>query len=160
MLRYPFIGLFLVLIFSSVSDASNFTGRVVDVSDGDSIKVRFVGKIQKVQLAGIDCPERRQPFGKEATEFTSDRALGKEVTVEVIRIGPNGLTLGEVSLPDGENLNRALIKAGLAWKKKNQSTDDGFEKLEEEARTAGVGLWSEKDPVPPWEYRKQRKASR
>jgi micrococcal nuclease len=151
--------LLTVSFFLPWAYASNFQATVVEVSDGDSLQVRFVGKVQKVQLAGIDCPERDQPFGQEAAEFTSELVLGKEVTVEVLRINSNGSTFGDVILSDGQSLNRELVRAGLAWWKEARSKDPALGDLEQEARINGVGLWSEADPVPPWEHRKLRRVN-
>ena len=60
-------------------------------------------------------------------------------------------------LPDGTNLNRELVKAGLAWWYRKYSKDESLGALEEEAKTAKRGLWTDPEPVPPWCWRKQRK---
>jgi endonuclease YncB( thermonuclease family) len=62
-----------------------------------------------------------------------------------------------VVLPDGRNLNRELVQAGLAWWYRKYAPDDReLEKLEAEARSAKRGLWQDPNPVPPWEFRKKR----
>jgi len=52
-------------------------------------------------------------------------------------------------------LNKALIQAGLAWHFKQYSRDPELAKLEFKARAKKAGLWSEADPMPPWQWRKQ-----
>ena len=53
----------------------------------------------------------------------------------------------------GENINKELVKAGLAWHYKKYSTENEYAKLEIEARKNRVGLWSEGNPTPPWDWR-------
>jgi len=84
-------------LFSLAADT--FTGKVVGVSDGDTIKVMRQGRAVKVRLHGIDCPEKRQPFGTRAKQYTSHMAFGNEVTVQVKTTDRYGRTVGEVILP-------------------------------------------------------------
>jgi endonuclease YncB( thermonuclease family) len=140
--------------------AEQFSGNVVGVADGDTISVMHNGKAVKVRLQGIDCPEKRQAYGARAKQFTSQRVFGQVVTVIVSGTDRYGRTLGEVVLGDGTNLNRTLVEEGLAWWYRQYSNDDALRQLEEEARAAGRGLWADRDPVPPWEFRKAAKGMR
>lgn len=63
-----------------------------------------------------------------------------------------GRILAEVILPNGQNLNKELVKHGLAWHFKKYSNDDEYAQLENEARMNKVGLWSEPNPIEPWEW--------
>ena len=148
----------IILTFASQAIAEQFTGKVVGVTDGDTIKVMRSGKAEKIRLAGIDCPERKQAFGTRAKQFTSDMAFGKVVTVKVETVDQYGRTVGEVILPDGRSLNHELVKAGFAWWYRQYSRDISLGQLEEEARIAKRGLWADPNAIPPWEYRKLRKA--
>jgi endonuclease YncB( thermonuclease family) len=135
-----------------------FTGKVVGVSDGDTIKVLRAGKQVKVRLSGIDCPEKRQAFGKRAKRFTSDLVFAKEVTVKVIDIDRYKRIVGEVILKDGTSLNHELVRSGLAWWYQRYAPDDKeLERLEKIARENQRGLWADPDPVPPWEFRRKRR---
>src|SRR2546428_6183225 len=91
----------------------HFTGKVVGVSDGDTISVMHNGRAEKIRLNGIDCPEKGQAFGHRAKQFTSRLAFGKEVSVQVKGKDRYGRTIGDVILPDGRNLNREIVKAGF-----------------------------------------------
>ena len=155
----------LVLLFLSVplfsqaadSQTDTFTGKVVGVSEGDTISVMRGGRAVKVRLHGIDCPEKKQPFGTKAKWVTSDLAFGREVTVQVKTMDRYGRIVGEVILPDGLSLNKDLVHAGLAWWYHNFAPNDQTLKtLEAEARTAKRGLWADKHPTPPWVWRKRR----
>src|SRR3989442_66707 len=94
---------------------ADFSGRVVGVSDGDTIKVMHNGKAEKIRLHGIDWPEKAQPFGSKAKQFTSAMVFGKMVRVLIHGRDRYGRTVAEVILPDGGNVNQALVKVGLAW---------------------------------------------
>ena len=133
--------------------ATDFTGRVVGIADGDTISVMHGTRAEKIRLNGIDCPEKRQAFGQRAKQFTSKLAFGKNVTVKTFGHDKYGRTIGDVILPDGSALNEELVKAGLAWWYEKYSKDIRLRDLQEEARQAKRGLWVYPDPVPPWEWR-------
>lgn len=130
-----------------------FSGQVVGVSDGDTITVLHDGRGEKIRLFGIDCPEKRQPFGQAAKRFTAELVFGQVVTVTVRDRDRYARTVGEVVLSDGRSLNQELVRAGLAWWYRKYSTDQVLADLEGEARRRHVGLWSDLDPVPPWVFR-------
>ncbi|AMV70741.1 nuclease [Desulfuromonas sp. DDH964] len=145
----------ILLLFLSTSPvfALSFSGKVVKVSDGDTIQVMHDGHAEKIRLAGIDCPEKKQAFGQAAKRFTLDLAAQKVVTVKIETTDRYGRTVGEVILPGGKSLNRELVRAGYAWWYQKYSSDTTLGLLESEARAAHRGLWAVPDPVPPWEWR-------
>src|SRR5437016_4275215 len=106
--------LFSLLILPGVTFA-DFSGRVVGVSDGDTIKVMHDGKAEKVRLHGIDCPEKGQAYGTRAKQVTSTLTFGKDVRVQTYGHDKYGRTVGEVILSDGRSLNYELVRVGLAW---------------------------------------------
>jgi len=148
--------IFVLLIFTVPIFAEDFEGKCVGVSDGDTISVMHNGVAEKVRLNGIDCPEKAQPFGNKAKQFTSDMAYGK--IVKIIECGKDryGRTIGDVILPDGKDLNQELVKAGLAWWFFKYSKDKTLEALEKTAREAKIGLWADSNAVPPWDWRKKK----
>ena len=149
-----------VLYLASPALAADFTGRVVGVSDGDTITVLHNGKGERVRLHGIDCPEKRQAFGNRAKQFTSNLVFAKTVTVQAVDRDRYGRTVGVVLLPDGRSLNHELVKAGLAWMYRRYTNDQSLSDLEEEARVARRGLWADPNPVSPWKWRIMRKRYR
>ena len=130
-----------------------FKGTVVRVQDGDTITVLHDGKEEHVRLSEIDCPERHQAFGRQASYATQALAMGKVVTVVTEGRDRDRRTIGEVLLPDGRSLNRTLLRAGWAWQFIRYSRDPRLAEIEAEARLAKRGLWADADPVRPWEYR-------
>ena len=147
----------LLILLPALGHAEQFTGKVVGISDGDTLNVLRAGKAVKVRLHGIDTPERAQAFGTRAQQFTSELAFGNEVTVVVRDTDRYGRVVGEVRLPepDGRNLNQELVKAGMAWWYKQYAPNDTtLAQLEADARAAQRGLWAEAHPVPPWAWRR------
>ena len=140
--------------------AEQFTGKVVGISDGDTISVLREGKAVKVRLHGVDTPEKAQAFGTQAQKFTGELAFQQTVTVVIRDTDRYGRLVGEVLLPDGRSLNQELVKAGMAWWYRQYAPNDTtLAQLEAEARTAKRGLWADAHPVPPWEWRKGQRAS-
>ena len=134
-----------------------FSATVADVTDGDTIVVWKNGNRTVIRLAGIDSPERQQPFGKEAAAFTADLTLGKIVTVRPVTIDRYHRTVADVYLAKGKSVSVELLHAGLAWWYRRYSRDKALSHYEKAARTAGRGLWSQPNPVPPWKYRRHRR---
>jgi len=152
--------LFLVLILLPASSWA-WQGKVVGISDGDTITVLHEGKNKKVRLYGIDCPEHRQDFSRKAKEFTSKMVFGKTIEVKPMDTDWYGRTVGIAGI-DGKSLNEELVKAGLAWVYTQYckvSFCSQWEGFQEDARKAKIGLWSVPNPVPPWEFRQGKKSS-
>jgi endonuclease YncB( thermonuclease family) len=144
------------LLVATAGAAEEFRGRVVGVTDGDTITVLRDGRGTTVRLAGIDAPERRQAYSQRARQFTAALAYGRTVTVRVAGRDRYARILGDVILPDGRSLNQELVRAGFAWWFRKYSRDPRLARLEEEAREGRRGLWADRVPEAPWEFRSRR----
>lgn len=154
-MNYAVALMFALLWFLPVqADSAPFTGKLVRVLDGDTVEVMHADKAERIRLAQIDAPEKGQPFGQAAKQYVLDIAALKIITVEVETTDRYGRTVGEVFLPDGSSLNKQIVGAGYAWQYKKYSKDPAYADIESGARAAGLGLWQDKAPVPPWEWRK------
>jgi micrococcal nuclease len=102
--------------YISVGLASDFTGPVVSVPDGDTLEVLHNNRPERVRLSGIDCPEKGQAYGKKAKQAASALVFGKEVTLQTHGKDKYRRTLADVLLPDGTNVNHMLVKDGWCWK--------------------------------------------
>jgi endonuclease YncB( thermonuclease family) len=129
----------------------SYTGKVTDVSDGDTIVIGSGGQVRVVQLAGIDAPELTQEYGTDARDFIKEMARGKRVTVEVLETKSKTSLVARVSV-DGKDLAAALVESGLAWSESSSSTD--LKTAQEKARSDKQGLWASTNPTPPWDFRK------
>lgn len=129
--------------------------RVVGVHDGDSITALAAGNVQlKVRLEGIDAPELKQPFSQQAKQALSGLVFGKAVTLHITGRDRYKRTLAVVVVGD-VNVNRELVRLGLAWRYEAYSKDAALLAAQNEAKAARRGLWSDPAPVPPWEWRKK-----
>jgi endonuclease YncB( thermonuclease family) len=140
----------LWLVVPVLVQAEQFTGKVVGLSDGDTLSVSREGKAVKVRLHGVDTPEKAQAFGTQAQQRTGELAFQQTVTVVIRDTDRYGRVVGEVLLPDGRSLNQELVKAGMAWWYRQYAPNDTtLAQLEADARTAKRGLWADAHPVPP-----------
>ena len=65
--------------------------------------------------------------------------------------------ISEVIFNDTVKLSHELLKNGLAWHYKKFSDDEELQIIESKARAKKIGLWQDKNPIPPWEWRKNKK---
>ncbi|MFA7692846.1 MAG: thermonuclease family protein [Candidatus Hydrogenedentales bacterium] len=136
-------------------NANEFKGRVVGVADGDTISVLRDGKAVRIRLWGIDTPEKKQAYGTRAKQFTSDACFQKVVLIRIRDIDRYQRLVAEVVLPDGRQLNRELIRAGLAWWYEHYArNEEEFKSLQAQAQAQKLGLWKDKNPVAPWDFRR------
>jgi endonuclease YncB( thermonuclease family) len=167
-----FVLSFLILILLSPPAYPSTTvveGLVVKVADGDTITVLdSKRRQQRVRIAGIDAPEKGQPFGNASRKSLSAMAAGKEVRVEFTKYDRYGRIVGKVLVrpPDcptcGKTLDVGLaqVTTGMAWWYRyyahEQSPEDQgrYELAEQEAKAKKRGLWQDKNPEPPWEWRR------
>ncbi len=145
----------LTLTFSVLAHGEIINGRVVGISDGDTLTILDASNTQfKIRLAAIDAPEKAQPFGQRGKQKLSEICYGKNSSVNVVSTDRYGRTVGDIDCA-GINANQAMIESGLAWVYRKY--DKGHEHLyvlEEEARNARRGLWTDSNPIGPWEWRK------
>ncbi|HMV80018.1 MAG TPA: thermonuclease family protein [Leptospiraceae bacterium] len=143
------------LIFPILLFAEEFTGKVVSVHDGDTVRVLLDGKVQvKIRLFGIDAPETSQDFGKVSRDEL--RSLIHSKDVKVLSKGKDryGRTLG-IIFYENQDINLEMVKRGMVWVYRRYSLDKDYLKAEEKAKSEKLGLWKQKNPVPPWEFRRE-----
>jgi endonuclease YncB( thermonuclease family) len=161
-------GAILALALSTAQAAAGWIveGRVVGISDGDTITVLDDAKVQhKIRFAGIDAPEKGQAFGERAKQSLSALVLQKRVEARCHKKDRYGREVCAVfvSLRD---VGLEQIRQGMAWHYKEyqheQATQDQlvYRDEEESAKAGQVGLWKDPKPVPPWEWRRSDRAKR
>ena len=161
----------LIALAACNASAATIMGRVVGVADGDTVTVLDADKTQhKIRVAGIDAPEKRQPFGQRAKTSMSDLVFGKDVEVVYSKRDRYGRLIGKVMVADPSCTARtcpktldaglAQITTGMAWwyrhYAREQSAEDAgaYEFAEQEARARHTGLWRDPDPTAPWDWRR------
>ena len=152
----------LLLPVAPQAGADFFDARVVAVFDGDTIEVLADGERRRIRLAGIDTPERGQPWAERSKQALSKRVFGKQVRVNAVATDRYGRTVGEV-YADDVCVSCELVREGHAWVYRHFTDDQVLIDLEAEARAERRGLWGlpESQRVPPWEWRRRdREAER
>ena len=139
-------------------------GVSVDVQDGDTFVLRDeAGRPIRIRVAGIDAPEKSQPWAERSRQHLRELLRGQRVQVQPIKQDVYGRTVARVQvLRAGDtplDAAQAQIDAGLAWhfkRYKSDQTRDEFVRYaqaEREARAAAIGLWQDPNPEAPWLYR-------
>ena len=142
--------------------AAVLTGKVVGVSDGDTLKVFDENqRVHTIRLMGIDAPEKAQPFGQRAKQSLSELVYQQQVQVEWHKQDRYGRILGLVRTRSGTDMCLEQLKRGMAWHYKQymheQSAQDqiAYALAEEATRAGRLGLWQDSAPTPPWQWRRQ-----
>lgn len=150
--------LLLAALLATNVYAESIQGRVVGVSDGDTVALLTPDKTQvKIRLAQIDAPEKNQAFGQASKQSLSDMIFGKDVRVEVETKDKYGRTVGQI-IYNGKDINLEQIKRGMAWFYVKYGSDQIYASSEAKAKAGRIGLWSEPGAIPPWEFRHGGKA--
>ena len=151
---------FSLALLSAAAAGADLKGRVIAVHNGDSLTVLDKDRKVRVRLDGIDAPELAQPYGWAALHALAALCRGKEAKVAERTKDERGRILGTVTCGDTE-ANAELVKRGLAWVYRTYlPLGSPLYEFETSARLMQRGLWHDKDPVPPWEWRKQHAAKR
>lgn len=147
--------LFLLLSSTSLHAQTYIFGKVVRVADGDTFTILDADKKQiRIRFHGIDCPEKGQDFYKKAKDYVSDRSFGKNVKLEVKDKDRYGRIVAVVWIK-GKNLNLSLLQEGLAWHYTSFDKSKAYAQAEEKARKSKKNIWSHKDPIAPWKFRRK-----
>jgi endonuclease YncB( thermonuclease family) len=157
---HVWLGLLLCAV-AAAARAGFVEGRVIAVFDGDTLEVRIGEQNRRIRIAGIDTPERGQPWAERAKQALSARVFGKQVRINQVAVDRYGRTVGEVYAED-VCVGCELVRDGHAWVYRGFSDDPVLLELEAQARAARRGLWGlpEADRTPPWEWRRARRAGR
>ena len=160
--------LLIIILFSiSTYTYGDFNAQVVRIVDGDTIQVIDSNGIKfKIRLLGVDTPELKQRFGYESSLSLKKIIDGKSVIIiskpeknKPYTLGRYKRIIGKIIL-NGKDINLEMVQKGMAWhyKKyiKSQNVEDrqSYNNAEQDARLNKIGLWSDVNPVAPWEWRK------
>jgi micrococcal nuclease len=153
--NWHIILIFLVLISTNIF--ALITAKVVGIKDGDTVVILEKNNIQKtLRLAEVDCPESKQPFGKNAKQFTSSKIFGKQIIYQPIQKDRYGRIIAKIFFDNGKYLSEEIIKNGLGWWYKQHSKNENLGNFKSLAKTKKLGLWSDKNSIAPWEWRSKK----
>lgn len=152
--------LLLAFALTLSAQADYLTGRVVAIADGDTLTVLDAQHTQhRIRLAGIDAPEKRQPWGEQSKANLARLTFDQVVTVEWEKQDRYQRIIGKVLAPGAVDTGLAQIDAGLAWHYKKYQREqspadrEAYAAAEDQARGGRIGLWRDPDAIPPWTWR-------
>lgn len=157
-------------LFTVAAHAEQLSGTVVDISDGDTLRIKSDG-IHKIRLKGIDAPEMAQPFGPESRQHLAEMTFMKEAVADCPQRDQYGRLICTIYIADPActaaecpmtyDVNLAQLDASLAWwyrfyaDEQSPTQRVSYEVAEESARVAQLGLWSRNDTMAPWAWRRK-----
>jgi endonuclease YncB( thermonuclease family) len=156
---FPFIlGCVVFFAFSFAAFEKQLTGKVVKVSDGDTFTLLTSNKKQiRIRIYGIDAPETGQPYSEKSRLYLANMIAGRIVIIEVNNTDKYGRKVAKVKTETINDVGLEMIRAGFAWHYSYFDKTKAYSQVEQEARDKGVGLWADKNPINPYEYRKQKR---
>ena len=152
----------MLALVSLACFADQLAGKVIKVTDGDTVNVLTSDfETHRIRLSGIDAPEKKQAFGSRSKQALADLIDGKTVNVEYNKLDKYQRVVGKITF-NGQDVNLRQIKLGLAWHykkyEKEQDVEDRsiYANAEYLAQRDKLGLWTDANPIAPWDYRKQK----
>ena len=154
MYKFTFL---LLFVLNGLLLTAQTSGKVTKVADGDTFTlIDSYGKISKIRLYGIDCPELNQPFGKDAKRFTAGLILNQTVYIEQISKDRNGRVVAKVHYNNRQSLNEELLRKGMAWHFTKYDKSASYAAIERQAKASKAGLWAFASPIAPWDWRRRK----
>jgi micrococcal nuclease len=148
-----FASLFAFIIALLLGDFA-YAHKVIGISDGDTMTLLVDNKPLKIRLANVDAPEKRQNYGQKSKESLSEICWDTDATFETQTIDRYGRTVAVVYC-NGIEANKEQVKRGFAWVYPKYNKDSTLPAIETEARNKKTELWSNREPVAPWVFRKK-----
>ena len=137
--------------------AASLLCLVVAISDGDTLTARCgaPGAYQqvKVRIAAIDAPESRQAFGQKSRQHLAQLCFRQRATLQPVDEDSYGRMVAQVRC-GGTDVATAQVRAGMAWVYTPYASGyPHLAPLQRSAQAQHAGLWSQKRPLAPWDYR-------
>lgn len=150
---------FALILAAGLVSAATIEGRVVGISDGDTITILDAGNRQhKIRLSGIDAPESHQAFGQKSKANLSALVFNRQVVAQCTKTDKYRREICKVMV-GGTDANLEQLKAGMAWWYRHYASEqprqdqEAYEAAEFNAMIRRLGLWADKNPAPPWDWR-------
>ena len=159
-MRNPLFACLLALVFfggwsCNAPKQKKELAWVVNVADGDTFTLMYRDKRNlKVRLYGIDTPERAQDFGTAARRALGEMLKGHLVSLVEKDEDRYGRTVAVAFRDDGLCINEEMLRLGYAWHYSEYDKNPAWKDLEQQAKKKRLGLWAQRSPTPPWEWRK------
>ena len=164
----------LTKLESNLPYSKELKGKVVSIADGDTVTIVVADnsanskfpqpsssqpsskKQYRIRLNDIDAPESKQAFGNKSKENLKNYIYQKDVVVKYESTDKYGRILGTIYY-QGKDINLQQVKDGYAWVYRHYSKKQDYIKEEEKARQERKGLWADKNPINPYDFRRKYK---
>eukprot|EP01061_Rhynchopus_euleeides_P038622 TRINITY_DN66239_c0_g1_i1.p1 TRINITY_DN66239_c0_g1~~TRINITY_DN66239_c0_g1_i1.p1 ORF type:complete len:265 (+),score=69.42 TRINITY_DN66239_c0_g1_i1:142-936(+) len=137
--------------------------RVRRVLDGDTFLANTEdGYLVKLRLRAVDAPELEQPYGTESMHALRDILFAPHTDVIgfVHEKDYEGRYIADVftqtAVSEFRYVQSNLLRKGLAWHHGAFDKRMKLKEIMENATRDKVGIWTEKDPTPPWRFRREK----
>jgi endonuclease YncB( thermonuclease family) len=148
----------LITLVAFASFGKELIGKVIKVSDGDTITVLDSNnKKRKVRLDRIDAPESKQSFGIKSRNYLAKLIENKKATIQYKKVDRYKRILGIVKLDDMD-VNLHMVSTGHAWHYSHYDKTLSYKDAQNNAKQKKLGLWKESNPIEPYLFRKQNKS--
>ncbi|AVQ28260.1 MULTISPECIES: thermonuclease family protein [Fusobacterium] len=145
--------MFAIFIFSLSIIAVAVSGKVIRVSDGDTILIQSGSQKIRVRMYGIDAPELKQKYGEESKKYLEKRIMDKNVDIKVINQDQYGRKVGKVFYKN-KDINLEMLETGNAWfYEYHAKHEKDYRKAFKNAKEQKLGLWKDKNPQNPRNFR-------
>ncbi|RGY65361.1 thermonuclease family protein [Fusobacterium ulcerans] len=145
--------MFAIFIFSLSIIAVAVSGKVIRVSDGDTILIQSGSQKIRVRMYGIDAPELKQKYGEESKKYLEKRIMDKNVDIKVINQDQYGRKVGKVFYKN-KDINLEMLETGNAWfYEYHAKHEKDYRKAFKNAKEEKLGLWKDKNPQNPRNFR-------
>ncbi len=145
--------MFAIFIFSLSIIAVAVSGKVIRVSDGDTILIQSGSQKIRVRMYGIDAPELKQQYGEESKKYLEKRIMDKNVDIKVINQDQYGRKVGKVFYKN-KDINLEMLETGNAWfYEYHAKHEKDYRKAFKNAKEEKLGLWKDKNPQNPRNFR-------
>ena len=149
----------LITLAANLNLAYATQAKVIRVYNGDTLSINLAGERVSIRLYGIDAPESGQDGNASATRFLKRLVIEQPLEIKVITNDTLGHSLAIVTR-EGEksSVNAAMVGNGYSWVNPGTCKVDAcayWKKLESQAKSLKLGIWSGFDLVPPWEFKSQ-----
>ena len=158
-MKFAVSAFLMLFVFSieNLSGATIYVGKVIKVTDGDSINILHEGDSLRIRLADIDTPEHKQPYWRKYKDALADYIAGKEVSVDEYDVDRYRRIVGHV-YHSSYWINVAMVRSVNAYVYPRYAMSIRLYELEQDARETKAGIWKlpKNERIMPWEWRKKQ----
>jgi len=159
------MALIMVVLFETTSipaglraeSTANLVGYIGRTWGGDNFEFGDSSKLHYFFITGVDCPEPGQPFYRKAMKFLRKNYRHKILELTIDGYDDFKREFGHAFYVDEEGVTTDvglnLLKHGMAWYDGSEfEGDQAYRDAFEQAKQKKIGIWSQPNPVPPWEF--------